>query len=1289
MGIKEKRILNQITKKIKSYKGRHLFKVDTLSLDSMYNLARDIVRVANQYDLEVGFTVADNLPQNLLGQVVTGGEVLTDYRNGKGQRRHLVVFVNGDINVANSLSDPPFTRIFCDFHSVTDIFTEWYDGELPVNIRNFAEALNQLPELSFDKVINYLEQLTDRYEYSKQWAEALPYLGLFRDVQEYRDLSWLAKRLEKNRQQVVRIPSLLEKAQSTNIVEENWWKDFYALYKQDKFTLLMKYDLADILSIKNGRPPGVMVVQPSPTDQVELLLDQYNVTAKKIRQNLKHLYAFANRPDPYKALENLLIKISSADEITPDKIGNHLPQMGLAKDTSEAFNKLFGRVSTWKKYLQDNKSLVESLDSLALPPGQDDLAQRIQDYLRFKDFNCLYNISYEELAKQVSKEIDRSVSGRFFWLIVCKVASRVRERIPTGKFDLYLRYNKKAVHIFDGKPVGELLATIFDNTLSDNIEPSEITANYQIEAKVENWKNSLYFEIEHVINQDLAQWEKIVWNEAEIILSIAIDEEQNWNSSLRLGQYLTTPENGGEYQLSSLVNPYSFKELFKTWNEKLGGEVTKLFPTEVQKLLELLSTLGEKFAALIHALKSVGGWITYQRGIINADLQKVEEYIDIYRQLLTAWLSFTSKPALNPYLPRLIDNCLLPLLKLGLVSRGKSQAIALALHPLRLRYILAYELKLKEITENLMNTPRTKTDLVTLDLIKCKNRPSILILDNNYEAGEGEKDCILENDINIDFYTEIYSPLTSVRGSRKLKHLGKEILDYLRLFPYAQDRLYITVLNPGTGQAIFQLLQNVVKEYPGAKFSVALTSIERNIPQGMGSYFEEQALTVEDEEMFRNFPHEHFCRTVFSIENYIRPDEFTSHLASNPKQHLIIIQNYFDQKRELAFAQVEKEPVYNIYPTNILVDNADQIRYFSEVKNWRMSLVDATDYMELLFQTLVIQVWKRVNLSDKLHYLYLDLSMDKGYDFLGFFSEMLKYSSWVMVHDKMFGPEMFLGDQGNLAQSLIAFRTYKDKDIFSRLVVASKEKNVILDNFYRGISEFGLYSDMDEELSYVKKTDAAQCMLDIIRKISGNLAIKAVYKNQMAELLGLVISRLILNDYQLYIPLDEYRNWAYQPGEVQGNDVRADMMGLRLELLEDSSLMIYFGVVEAKCSSTNPDYGIDSQQSKIMAAKLKHLFTGEPQDNESKYLNREHFLNDLYQVIQDRAYILRKHNPEVIGRLEDILSGNFKAMFETYLVTCHCVDRPDEKVEEDGIIRISFGKSSIEKMLLCNNREEL
>ena len=48
----------------------------------------------------------------------------------------------------------------------------------------------------------------------------------------------------------------------------------------------MKYDLADILSIKNGRPPGVMVVQPSPTDQVELLLDQYNVTAKRLDRTL-------------------------------------------------------------------------------------------------------------------------------------------------------------------------------------------------------------------------------------------------------------------------------------------------------------------------------------------------------------------------------------------------------------------------------------------------------------------------------------------------------------------------------------------------------------------------------------------------------------------------------------------------------------------------------------------------------------------------------------------------------------------------------------------------------------------------------------------------------------------------------------------------------------------------------------------------------------------------------------------------------------------------------------------
>ena len=461
------------------------------------------------------------------------------------------------------------------------------------------------------------------------------------------------------------------------------------------------------------------------------------------------------------------------------------------------------------------------------------------------------------------------------------------------------------------------------------------------------------------------------------------------------------------------------------------------------------------------------------------------------------------------------------------------------------------------------------------------------------------------------------SPFTGLVSSEQV---ANRLFEYLVQHPYC-EQLRINVFNPGDGEVIADALRLIERQRlslserrdaPSLRYSVQMFGTTGHLEimgEAVESLLDPERQVGESDEEFTVSSTNHLLQKLIyaknTIEEFLRePARFTAHVS-------VFLEHFAVQSRLASIAHLRRGSFVKglVEETEMELATARSSQVYGWHRGLRPKASSQADAVEKLIveglgalqRTQAVAATKDLeSTSAPIVALQLDA---RGQALLKHVHEV---SDWVLLIDRNLGLDYF--DSASSSRDsgyLLDFAPEFLQEDRQRLLLTTRSSLELQGIVKPTLESFGLeWKAGDEDV-----------VLENLRSLSGRLALRLMSSAQAAEITGLLLARLALEEAgfleeRLLIPLDAHRGWFTPDDEKDGpafirSQQRADLLIVELK---PKLRRIRMSLVEVKLREE-----LDDARRIDLYAKMR-----EQAENSRDVLRRQFDLNFYSTVRADR-----------------------------------------------------------------------
>lgn len=778
---------------------------------------------------------------------------------------------------------------------------------------------------------------------------------------------------------------------------------------------------------------------------------------------------------------------------------------------------------------------------------------------------------------------------------------------------------------------------------------------------------------------------------------------------------LNDPYNCGIYEVD--IRNRGFIELS---DFKVGKISLSVFKTEFNEFLQARREL-------FHAITSADASAVIETLDLRVFQNQIIDYGKAYKKLTdTIANAITNSPdaevnnlLTNTHLLNRLDTILI---KLGTTEEPEEMILMAPTHPLKMLWLLQYQLMLFDWSEKLLELDESKysqaVDIEGFEKILPLNIPNALAFEQN--------SFFVNTDV-LDLYWSIF-PKSTTTDIRKVvamisKALGykndlgnissvspSQIADrlwrYLRHHPYIKT-IKLNVLNPGDGLLFLNTIRELQKmdEFKNLRYDITFYGTLGY--ELMGSAFDElmndESLTEGsrpeiDEELLEPSHNPLFPKLFFSKVK-VDPNKWTDVEFREANVTIII-----DQFVTKTIAR----PVGNVpgsyFLHGLLAEYRSEFNVIEDAVTWSRKVVpsptseikecdESASLIYLIGKNVLGLSCSYFDWGKSVEYVpTIQLELNKQDRHI--LSEIHKRSDWVFTIDRNFGIEYFDNPEDsnpNLKSYLIDYTPEFMDGVGHRLIVST--------GWLAEIEK--LIEDGLKKINIPTSNFRALKVLDIIKSVSSKLALKLINNpNNAREIIGLAITRLALEKEGLLqngvlIPVDTHIDmFAQSKRRNSDEEISVKRSDLILVTAKDGKLNI--NLIEIKFRSGEGSITesmalkeeiVKKNDNSEKAFRTKFISDNKNPKVDVNLTNKS--LSTLIGFYLERAirHNLCKDNSELKALVESISTGDFEFEFEKsgFIIHWAGITKPVDKYKGNTIYEL--GNKAIRELLEIRDTE--
>ena len=552
-------------------------------------------------------------------------------------------------------------------------------------------------------------------------------------------------------------------------------------------------------------------------------------------------------------------------------------------------------------------------------------------------------------------------------------------------------------------------------------------------------------------------------------------------------------------------------------------------------------------------------------------------------------------------------------------------------------------------------------------IYKDENESNSMISDNVFD----HNDILEDEELNIKELLKV-SPQSNI--------IYKNIINYIKTFPYKIDGLNILIVNPADMQFVVSGIHSVVNRLIKNDLSISINL----------------KIILSDERKNGSDYLKYWLDNYFSDDHSININTYINYVDFNARKIKDIIDSHINNEDISFIYDIMSEKNIEFIPDNLKLDVVGNFKFpmvyipqpISKTEDKRSTVISQFQFDGAKSYTQLVNLIKYPNAIRGTYRVSKDIEVTKN--FREIIEVVHENSNWIICVDEGMDRNFLNRDdrriigfstgEGNFGELNITVSAHSDKveDIKNKL------KNRLKNKFSRWTSD-----SLDK---------AAEVCIEKCEKLDGSRLLEALNPNdyEIHSFLAYVLTLQELeldkeNDKYLVrslINLDAHRHWFEGVLNYDSDTKsRPDLLLLEIENTDENldditKLKIKATVIECKMGFENP-YHIEKAKGQIAVGinALANNWNPDSENSTSRY-----WYNQLYRSLVFATLNINDNSVgyiNFINKLYSILEGNFEMEFNGKILAYWINDQKDvleeEEIEIDGIEDIQ----NINKITLC------